>query len=570
MKTKIVNIFFGMLLLFSITACEEDGERLYLVSGLAENELAATKTEVVLSQEDAQVITLSLTWNNKTALEVSNPNLTAPNTISTYLQISTQNDFASNVVESLEKSLSKAYTGLELNTIAKNLKAEPDVATPLYFRIRSSIANNMEPVYSNVVTVNVTSYSIDMSVGFILNGDKADTGRTLVSPQSDGIYTGFMGASGWQNFFLQEGDGTIWGNIAVDGSPFILSSAEDCWNFWFPGQSGCYYVNVNTISKAWSALLIPELKVSGDITATMTFDRSNVKWTAGFNAAAAASLKIKLNADGKLYNSSTGTDDAAATDSPVAFAQNGETLVLAAQAGDITVAVPGAGEYTLTVDLSNPNAWTYEVVSGAAEPPVEVNQYVYLPGIDDGLTGADWNFDHYLTLYNEDELAYAGVVNVYSLWGYSINTENDNWDDKYTLDEGDAYSGTLVFQGPNNLPAPNPGLYLIEASLKALTYNLTAIGNQIYISGLNDQWGFDTPLTATETPGVFSGEITINGASEWGFQIFLVYDDWSHYFGGWEGTLYYHGDNIKDDASLAPGVYRMTVDLIQGSYSIVQ
>jgi hypothetical protein len=297
-----------------------------------------------------------------------------------------------------------------------------------------------------------------------------------------------------------------------------------------------------------------------------------VKWTIVFNATSAASLKIKLDATGKLYNSSTGTDDAAAIDSPIAFAQNGETLVLASQAGDITVSVPGSGEYTLTVDLSDPNAWTYSVESGSVEPPVEVNQYVYLPGIDDGFTGPNWNFDRYLTLYNEDELAYAGVVNVYSLWGYTINVEEDNWNDKYTPDEGDAYSGTLIYPGKenSNIPAPDAGLYLIDVSLKGLIYNLTAIGNQIYIVGLNDNWGFDTPLTATETPGVFSGTITINGASQWGFQILLVEDDWTHYFGGWEGTLYYRGDNIKDDASLAPGAYRMTVDLIQGVYSIVQ
>jgi hypothetical protein len=563
MKTKIINnCLWTLLLLLSVTACEEDGERLYL-SGLQENELVATKSDVVLSQETSGEIVLSLTWNNST-LTVSDPDVAAPNVLSTYLQISTQNDFAANVVEALEKGLSKAYTGAEINTIAKNLLLKPDVATPLYFRIRSSIGNNMDPVYSNVATVKVTPYSIDMSIGFILNADKEDTGRTLASPQSNGVYTGFMGASGWQNFYLREGDGTIWGNAPVDGSAFLLSS-EGPWNFWFPGQSGCYYVDVNTNTKEWSALWLPTLTVSGGLSGEMTFDRPNVKWTFGFNATSASALKIKLNSAGQLYNAQTGTD--ASVSQTFAFAQEGEQLVLASQAGEITINVPAAGEYTLEIDLSNPNEWTYQVVSGSTTP-VEVNPYVYLPGIDDGITGPNWNFDIKLPLFNEEKLAYAGVVNVNSLWGYSINPEKDNWEDKYTLGEGDAYSGTLVFQGINgNLPAPTPGLYLIETSLKGLTYNLTSVGDQIYVVGLHDVWDFNTPLAATATPGVFSGNITINSASTWGFT-FNLKDSWDYKFGGSDGKLYYKGSDITDDASLAPGAYQMTVDLINMTYEI--
>ncbi|MDR1022305.1 MAG: DUF5114 domain-containing protein, partial [Prevotellaceae bacterium] len=148
------------------------------------------------------------------------------------------------------------------------------------------------------------------------------------------------------------------------------------------------------------------------------------------------------------------------------------------------------------------------------------------------------------------------------------NIEKDNWNDKYTLAEGDAYSGTLVFQGEDNLPAPDAGLYLIETSIKNFTYNLTAVGNEIYIVGLNGEWEVNIPLAATATPGVFSGDITISSASEWGFQIYIVAGDWVHIFGGAEGKLYYKGSNITDDASLAPGVHRMTVDLINATYVI--
>jgi hypothetical protein len=105
--------------------------------------------------------------------------------------------------------------------------------------------------------------------------------------------------------------------------------------------------------------------------------------------------------------------------------------------------------------------------------------------------------------------------------------------------------------------------------LSGLTYDLTALGNEIWVVGLDDKWEFDMPLTATGTAGEYSGEITFVGASPWGFQIQLD-SSWNHYFGGSDGNLYYKGSNITDDAGLTPGTYTLTVNLIDGTYSIVQ
>lgn len=565
MKT-LKKYIFTSLSLVALTSCEKDGD-LITLSALEESELIATETAVVLNQETSRQNVLSFTWNIST-LTVSDPDMSAPDILTTTLQVSKTDDFAA-VSESVEASLSKAYTGAELNTLAKNLGAAPDVAATLYFRLKASTGNNMDPVYSNVVTVEVTPYQIDMSVGFVLDKVQADTGLTLYSADSDGEYTGFMGATSWYNFFLKEGDGTIWGNDGVSGTAFLLSSEDDGakrWNFWFPGLAGCYYVDVNTTRKQWSALYIPSLTLSGDLEGEMTFDRPNVKWMATFTTTS-TSVTVNISGTGKLYNYTTGTDDAAAIETPVAFAQSGEKLSLTEQAGNITVTVPAAGTYTLVINLSDPKNWTIEALEGSQEPG-QVSQYVYLPGIDDGITGGDWNFDNTLTLYNEDELAYAGVVKVNSLWGYGIFTEKDNWEDFYKLGEGDAYAGTLGFKGATNIPAPAAGLYLIDTSLKGLIYSLISLGSTIYISGLNDVWDFSVTLAATATVGTYSGQITITSASEWGFQIHMD-TSWNHYYGGSAGKLYYKS-NITDDASLAAGTYTMTVDLIAGTYTITQ
>lgn len=563
MKT-IKRFLIAIWSLAAITACEKDGA-LITMSGLQQSDLMSTASDVVLTQATNADNVLTVSWTTST-LTVSDPNMSAPNVLVATLQISTSSDFSGTTTETVEPNLSRAFTGYDLNTIAKNIGAVPDQATSLYFRIKSSIGSNMNPVYSNVITVNVTTYQIDMSVGFVLDSKQADTGVTLYSATSNGEYVGFMGATAWYNYFLKEGDGTIWGNDAVSGTPFVASSASGSWNFWFPGVSGCYYVDVNTTKKQWSALLIPALTVSGDISGDMTFDRPNNKWTIPFTTTS-TTVTVQISGTGKQYNVSTGTDDAAAVDTPVAFAQSGANLILANQAGDLTVTVPQAGNYTLEINLSDPKGWTINAVEGAVQPP-QVAQYVYLPGIDDGTSGS-WTFNNFLTLYNEDQLSYAGVINVNSLWGYTMNTEKDNWDEKYGLDTGDGTSGTLAYKSATNIPAPTPGLYLIDASLKGLTYNLTSVGNQIYVSGLNDVWDFSVTIPATSTFGTYSGPITITSASQWGFQIHLD-DSWNHYFGGSNGKLYFKGSNITDDATLGAGTYTLTVDLINGTYSITQ
>lgn len=559
----IKNILLMLAAILSFSACEEDGDKIYLKS-IEKNDLTVSESAVILTQENGKQIVLSLAWTQN-SLVISDPDMQAPNLISMTMQVSTSDDFSGNITESVETSLSKAYTGSELNTVAKNLGATPDVANSLYFRLKSTTGNNMEPVYSNTAVVTVTPYTIDMSVGYILDAKQADTGSILYSAASDGDYTGFMGATAWYNYFLREGDGTIWGNDGVSGTPFLISSESTQWNFWFPGLGGCYYVDVNTNKKVWSALYIPSLTVSGDIEGEMTFDRPNVKWIMTFNAAQAGNITLHAAGTGKQYDYSTGADDALAIDTPVGFTQNGETLAFGQQAGDITVHVPAAGECTLVIDLSNPRQWTAKVTAGS-DTPAETRQEIYLSGIDDLVSGG-WNFNNKLRLYDEDNEAYAGVVYAASEWGYNIFLEADNWEDKYTFASGDANKGVMELKGEGgNLPAPAEGLYFFDASLKALTYQLTAIESQIYYSGVNDNWDL-IPLAATETKGVFSGNVTIEKASEWGFQIILD-TGWAYKYGGSNGTLYYKGDNITDDATLAPGTYTLTVDLINGTYTL--
>ena len=374
MKT-INSLILSLATLFVLGACEEDGDKYYL-SSLTSNELIASTDNIVLTEATAQKNVLSLAWTDRT-LAISNPNFKPTNLLKTAMQVSLSEDFSGTIVESAETSLSKTYNGAELNIVANNLGVEANVATKFYFRLKGTTGNNIDPAYSNVEAVTITPYELDMRFANVLDQNATATGMTLFSANTDGIYKGFVGVEGWFNFLVQEADGTIWRNDNETGMPFLLTTAGD-WKCWFPGTAGCYYITFDTNSKQWNGLLIPSLNVSGDINATMTFDRTSRKWTATFNADATGTITVRIDGTGKLYdhtcanlndNGGYDIDDTKAKDTPVAFSGSNAALSFGETAGDITVNVPQTGECTLSIDLSNPQQWTATVEEGGSVEP---------------------------------------------------------------------------------------------------------------------------------------------------------------------------------------------------------
>lgn len=565
MKT-LKSIFAFMMLLLAVTSCEKDGDNIYLSSPEG-GALTATTSDVVLTKDLRSTIVLSLAWT-RSELKVSDASMSAPNILQTTLQASASSDFSGTIQESSETALSKAYTGAELNTLVKNLGLTAGNAAPVYFRLSVKTGDNMTPVYSNVVPVNITAYTIDMSVGFILDSKKLDTGNTLYSAASDGIYKGFLGAGAWYNYYLMEGDDTTWGNLGQDNSAFKCSSADSKWNFWFPGKKGCYYTIVDTKAQEWSALYISSLTVSGDIAGDMTFDKDSDRWTLDFTATEAGTKTIKISGAGSQYNYNTGTDDTKAVSTTVGFGGTSSAVTFGSAASDISVTVPAAGSYSLTLNLKNPKQWTCT----AEKPyvaPVAISKYLYLSGVDDGTSGS-WTFDNFLTLYSEDAKAYEGVVNVNSLWGYKFYTTSGDWSSAYGMaDGGTATNGSLVAGGGSNVTAPTAGLYLFDVSMSGLTYSVTQVTN-VYYAGFNTtgdaggNWTM-TEMTPTSTAGEYTAQVTLAGACSWGAKIYIN-GSWDIFFGGSDGTLYYKGDGMEK--SQGAGTYTLTVNLKTMTYTM--
>lgn len=570
---NISNLLILFAVLFLSGACEKDGDKFFL-STPEENELIASTEAVVLKEEAAKLYAMSLAWTEQT-LQISDARYEPTTGVETSIQVSLTEDFSGATEESTESGLSKSYTVSELNIIVHRLGVTDAEPVPLYFRLAARNGSNTDAVYSNVVKVTVTPYSIDMHYADIVGaGEKPVANTQVYSANADGVYQGFVEAPlGWDNFYLEEADGTIW--YTVENSPFLITT-EGNWNSWFPGKPGCYFVNADTQKKQWTALLLPELSISGIENLTMTYDKKDHQWKGTFTADAEETINILINGTGKLYDntcvsgSENTIDDTKAKDTPFAFNGPATNLTFVtgtnATGGSISVKIPKAGECTLIVDLNTVNAWKVEIIEGAEEPEPEPEEgeYIYLPGI----SAAGWNapYTDKIKRYDESKKQYAGIINVDSEWGYAITTV-DYWDETRLYrwsGEGDAASGKLVAENnDNDIPAPAAGLYLIEVSLSGLTYETMAVEKVSCYLGIEGDNSL-VSLEATNTTGVYSGTITLDKDTDWGIK--FVINNWDGSFGGYDGELYYNAQNgIKP---VAAGTYEITADLIGGTYTL--
>lgn len=553
------------VMLLGAQGCDKDGDTIY-TDGPDRAEVSGVASDIVLDKDHLQSLALTIYWNENGKISLSDPLVAAPEgAASNTVQFSADPEFFSVVDDNVESGVYyRQYTCEALNNLVGRLGLEGGVKGTVYIRVKTVLGANIDPKYSDVHTITVTPYFIDMSIGFVLDASQNDTGRTLWSPASDGIYSGFIGAGSWENWWMREGNNTVWGNDGVTGTAFVMgnnTTGLDVWNFWYPSPSGCYYTVVNTRTNEWSALYIGELILGGDLSGAMTYDRKANKWTYTFDATPGI-LSVTLSATGKQYNTATGTDDAAAVDTPVGFGGVAGNVSFGSAAQAISVDVAAAGETTLTLDLSDPRGWTLTAGAGSAGPVETVPPMIYLSGVQ-----PDWDFSNYLKLYNEDNRTYGGALQVNSEWGYRIYTEAEAWDNYWTMvDGGTAFSGQLVNNGEGNIAAPEAGFYLFDVNMGDLTYKLTPITKVSY-TGLNDDWSL-TEMTAAGEPGVYTAQFEKTANTPWGVKIVLN-DNWDLFFGGngTPGELVLYRDGFEGDNELANGTHTLTVDLSKGTYS---
>ena len=360
MKKIFENLMMLLCALTALVSCDESGDKIYL-DGFKASNLMASASDVKLSVDNSKDIVLSLAWQNPTLLSSDDTKPAGNGTLLTYLQASASEDFET-VKEYTVSNLSKAFVGTDLNAVAKDLGLTPGESAPLYFRIKSQMGANMDAAYSNVCQVNVTPYLIDMSYINILDKDKDNVLTHLYSPASDGIYTGYMNASAWFNFYGKENDGTVWGNSATDGT-FAIDNTESAWNFWFPGVAGIYYTVIDTKAKEWKATLLKTVKLNGE---DMTYDAPNYAWVKVVTTTA-DNTPITIAATGAEYSKATDTNDDNAVVKTLNYTLADGKMTDSDAAGSVNISK--AGTYTITVKVGEKSELTYSIESGDNSTP---------------------------------------------------------------------------------------------------------------------------------------------------------------------------------------------------------
>ena len=492
---------FGLIL--GMMSCNDDKETI-TVTGFqdgASSELTASQTSIELNAETAGVAALTLSWGSYN-LGISDENYHLPDEmVNNYIELSTDASF-NNIESTLIQGNSRSYTHVELNNLTKKIGFEPWKASPLYIRIKYVLGNNLAPQYSNALTVNIIPYGIRMNSMEMLGADQETVTGYLYSPAEDGVYQGFIGASGWMNAYFKENDGTMWGNDGVVGTAFLLSNdATTFWNIWYPGVAGSYLTTVNTVTKQWSATLLSELTITVDGNPiSMKFSVPQNTWSGSFAASGACTI-TSATATTKAYTLETSTDDDAAISG---------TLNL-----DFYASIPKAGNYILKLAMGSE-----EIEATLEEGEIEPSSYFnYLEMINPD----NWN-DVKCRLYSpEEDYIYRGF---YYAWGW------ENF--KFATEDRETVYGSvpesLYELDPTGaawniwMDTENSAFYLFTANLSDNTWGCEEI-TKVSVSGDFNGWALDTDMMEYDVDAkIWRATLDINFI-EWGMNIILN-DNW--------------------------------------------
>lgn len=155
---KIVYSTLSILTL-CVTACDSDMDRVYM---LPEEPvvLGGATQDIVLSGETPDALAMTVYWSGDGKIELTDKNLQAPvNAAELSIELADNDKFADLTRVAVGKGLYeyRFYSG-EFNELLLGMGYAPGISTPLYVRVRSTLAANLEPLISNTLKVNVTPY----------------------------------------------------------------------------------------------------------------------------------------------------------------------------------------------------------------------------------------------------------------------------------------------------------------------------------------------------------------------------------------------------------------------------
>ena len=137
-----------------LVACNNDMDRVYMLPEDPVNLGGATQ-DVVLSEDTPEALALTVYWSGDGHIQLSDDRLQAPvNAASLTIQFADCTE-----VNVPQGQFMYQFFSEDFNKLVKGMGYPAGISSPLWIRVRSTLAANMTPTLSNVLKVNVTPYA---------------------------------------------------------------------------------------------------------------------------------------------------------------------------------------------------------------------------------------------------------------------------------------------------------------------------------------------------------------------------------------------------------------------------
>ncbi len=336
----------------ALMSCEKD-EDIITVRTEGSPQLEASAASVELMQENGEEEALTLTWS-PLSMNWSNSDVSYDAVRYVIEFAPADSDFDPKAEVAVTGATSKTFTVKELNAVLTRLELPAGVPTEVDFRVSAVYANNVAPVYSDVLSLTATTY-LDIPVYPSLwvpgqyQGWSPDVAPRVSSPKDDGKYEGYVFmnvADGFKFTSNPDWDHTNYG----DGGTGKLSSDGGAGNLTVT-EPGYYQLKANTNDMTWSAIKT-EWGVIGDATGSwdndtdLTYDATEGVWKATMELSTGA---IKFRANDKWDINLGDEKDDRPVDGILEY-------------GSDDIQVTEAGTYEIILDLSNPAFYMYKLI----------------------------------------------------------------------------------------------------------------------------------------------------------------------------------------------------------------
>lgn len=165
---KKIKYIVMSLLALGITSCKSDIDKVYMLPD-DPLELGGATQDIVLNEETPQALALTIYWSGDGRIKLSDDRLQAPVDVAEQtIELSDNEAFIGKTDVNVDHSAREyRFFSEDFNKLLTDMGYAPGVSTPLYIRVRSTLANNMESVLSNALKVNVRPYEQSTSTDLL-------------------------------------------------------------------------------------------------------------------------------------------------------------------------------------------------------------------------------------------------------------------------------------------------------------------------------------------------------------------------------------------------------------------